>query len=76
MVRYLPLGKPFIELLVAVEKSRHDEMQKGPQLGHAVLYGCSRQKEPISTVETEQGLPTLAATIQPHTQSGFLSSVQ
>jgi len=71
MVRYLPLGKPFVELLMAVEKSRHYEMQKGPQLGHAVLYGRSRQKEAISTVETEQGLPTLAVHIQP----GFLPSV-
>ena len=36
------LGKPVVELLVVIEKRRHNEVEKRPQLGHAVLYWRTR----------------------------------
>lgn len=56
-----PLKKPFIKLLMAVEKCGHDEMLKGPHFSHTVLYGFSCQEEAISTVETKHFLLTNAA---------------
>lgn len=50
-------GEPFVELLVRIEQRWHDEMQQGPQLGHAVLNRCSRQQQPVSAVEPEEHLP-------------------
>lgn len=35
------LAEPLVELLVAVKKSGHDEMEEGPQLCHVVLDGSA-----------------------------------
>ena len=51
------LGEPLVELIVRIKQGRHDEVQEGPQLSHAILDGCARQEEPISTIEAQQDLP-------------------
>jgi hypothetical protein len=35
------LGEPFLELLMAVEELRHDEVQESPELSHGVLNWSS-----------------------------------
>lgn len=51
-------AEPFLELLVVVEKLRHDEVKQGPQFCHRVLDRCARQKKSVACVEAKKDLPT------------------
>lgn len=52
------LRKPFVKFLVRIEQCRHNEMQKSPKFGHAVLNRRTAQQQSIATIETEQQLPS------------------
>ena len=42
---------------MAVEKGRHDEVQKRPQFLHAVLDRRSRQEQAVPAIKAQKGLP-------------------
>ena len=50
--------EPLLELLMAIEKPRHYEMQEGPKLCHRVLNRGTCQKQAVACVELEQDLPS------------------
>ena len=57
------IREPFLEILLAAEDLRHQEMHQRPQLHHIVLQRGSCQEQPPSGVESEQSLPPLALEI-------------
>ena len=47
------LGEPLLKLLVIIEELRHDEVKQCPQLSHRVLNWCTRQQQPITSLEAK-----------------------
>jgi hypothetical protein len=37
------LGEPFVELVVRIEETWHDEMEQSPKFCHACISGCGRK---------------------------------
>ena len=54
------VGEPLLEVLLAAEDLRHQEMHEGPQLHDIILQGGTSQQESPFSVEPKQGLPPLA----------------
>jgi hypothetical protein len=55
--RAADLGKPFIEVVLAVKECGHDEVQQGPQLRHVVLYGGAGQEDAVAAAEGQKRFP-------------------